>query len=61
MKRFVVIVLVAMVAATFAFGRGKPEDSGQGVHVDKKGIAAGGHDVVAYFSLPAGADPVEGN
>ncbi len=52
-------LLSAGVAPLFAGG--KPEDSGQAVHVDKNGRAAGGADVVAYFSLDPGDDAVIGS
>ena len=45
-------IIILFAGCSFPiFSGGKLEDSGAAVHVDKKGIAAKGADVVAYFTL----------
>lgn len=65
MLRTTVITITAVaalvVAAVPVSAGGEPEDSGAAVHVDKKGHAAGGADVVAYHSLEPGAEAVHGD
>ena len=58
-----ILVATVMVAvlATAAFAAGTAEDSGQAIHVNGEGYAADGADVVAYFSLQPGDDPVGGS
>ncbi len=49
------------LASGALFAVGTPEDSGEAVYVTGEGIAAGGVDVVAYFSLTPDAGSVRGS
>jgi hypothetical protein len=60
-----ILALIASLLFVFTsqviLAGGSPEDSGEGIHIDSKGVAARGADVVAYFSLPADAPAVKGS
>lgn len=53
--------LLILCGAMSLWAGGKPEDSGEGIYVTDAGVAAGGADVVAYYSLAAGAPATRGS
>jgi YHS domain-containing protein len=65
MKALPVVLLFSavflFVCTPLVVAGGNLKDSGQAVHVNADGIAAGGADVVAYFSLEPGNGAVLGS
>ena len=55
-----VVISLALVAGATLYGGGKPEDSGEGIHVNGDRVALNGADVVAYHGLPSEAGAVYG-
>ena len=55
-----VVISFALVAGATLYGGGKPEDSGEGIHVNGDRVALNGADVMAYQGLPPEAGAVYG-
>ena len=50
-KRIAILSVLLMLPGIVLLAGGTPDDSGQGVMIDGKGLAANGADVVAFFDL----------